>query len=472
MSILKRYFLPILIAVGVCSSLEAKKPNFLIIMADDCTYNDLPLYGGENAITPNIDQLAQEGLLFKQAYLSEAMCQPCRSELYSGMYPLSNGCAWNHSASRPEVKSLPHYLRSEGYRVGIAGKVHVTPKEAYPFEEVPGFDKSCIRNPTLDHSTEGISDYMDMSEKDAPFCLVVCLVEPHGPYVMGDPGQYPPEQIKLPANLADTPETREEFGAYLAEITYMDSQVGDILSALKASGQDENTLVLFTSEQGSRFPGCKWTNYNTGVHTALVARWTNKIEAGRQTDALVQYADVVPTLVDLAGGKTNSQIDGISFVPVIKGKSKQHREFAYALHNNLPEGSPYPIRSVTDGKYHYIRNLAHEEIYFHKHLMVWDQVGASYWASWIKADPMEHPEVYPKVKRFMRRPPEELYELSQDPYELNNLANQEKLTEVKLKLSNALDVWLIEEEDPGLPEDSKEALQAARKGEHLYGPGL
>ena len=86
----------------------AEQPNFLIIMADDCTYNDLPLYGGKNASTPNIDRLASQGLTFNRAYLSEAMCQPCRAELYSGRYPLGNGCAWYHSASLESVTSMPH----------------------------------------------------------------------------------------------------------------------------------------------------------------------------------------------------------------------------------------------------------------------------------------------------------------------------------------------------------------------------
>ena len=93
-------------------------------MADDCTYNDLALYGGQNAKTPTIDRLATQGLTFNLAYLSEAMCQPCRAELYSGQYPMRNGCAWNHSSSRPTVTSMPQHLKALGYRVGIAGKVH------------------------------------------------------------------------------------------------------------------------------------------------------------------------------------------------------------------------------------------------------------------------------------------------------------------------------------------------------------
>ena len=115
---------------------NAEKPNIVIILADDCTHSDLPMYGGQNARTPNLEQLAAEGLVFNRAYLAEAMCQPCRAELYSGLYPMRNGCAWNHSASLPETLSMPHYLGALGYRVGLAGKVHVLPKQAFPFERV------------------------------------------------------------------------------------------------------------------------------------------------------------------------------------------------------------------------------------------------------------------------------------------------------------------------------------------------
>ncbi|HIN53663.1 MAG TPA: hypothetical protein EYM79_05070 [Planctomycetes bacterium] len=141
-------FLLILLWLGSGALSAATKPNILIIMADDCTYNDLPLYGGQNAKTPNIDSLAAAGLTFNRAYLSEAMCQPCRAELYSGRYPLGNGCAWNHSASLSSVTSMPQHLSALGYRVGLAGKVHVKPAAAFPFEKIDGFDSNCVRNPT------------------------------------------------------------------------------------------------------------------------------------------------------------------------------------------------------------------------------------------------------------------------------------------------------------------------------------
>ena len=129
---------PALLLLCVLAANAWAKPNVLIIIADDCTFNDLPLYGGENAKTPQIDRLAGQGLTFNHAYLCEAMCQPCRSALYSGLFPMGNGCAWNHSSSKSNITSMPQRLRPHGYRVGLAGKVHVRPKSAFPFKPIPG----------------------------------------------------------------------------------------------------------------------------------------------------------------------------------------------------------------------------------------------------------------------------------------------------------------------------------------------
>lgn len=448
----------------------ANQPNVLIVIADDCTYNDLPLYGGRNAKTPNIDQLAKEGLLFNHAYLSEAMCQPCRSEMYSGQHPMRNGAAWNHSGSRPDTKSLPHFLGPLGYRVGLSGKVHVTPKSAFPFEKVEGFDPNCVRTPTQAHDLEAVKRFMS-KQSEEPFCLVVALVEPHVPWVMGDRSQYPDAAIDLPPYLVDTEVTRDAFARYLAEITYMDGQVGEILDTLEATGKADDTLVLFTSEQGSQFPGCKWTNWDNGVHTALIARWPGHVPAGIRTDAIVQYADIAPTLVDLAGGDPNDYaFDGTSFEASLRDASVPHRKYAYGIHNNIPEGPAYPIRTVTNGEFRYIRNLSPDEIYIEKHLMGVRGDGAlnnPYWSTWVyESGQTEDAERI--VKRYMKRPAEQLYRTSEDPYELVNLVGDPRYAEVKAILSRELDLWMHDQNDPGVPLDTREAQAAAKKGKHLF----
>jgi uncharacterized sulfatase len=291
---------------------------------------------------------------------------------------------------------------------------------------------------------------------------------------MGDSSQYPPKKLVLPPNIADTETTREAFSRYLAEITYMDGQVGDVLATLEKSGQAENTLVLFTSEQGSQFPGCKWTNWDTGVHTALIARWPGRISPDKRTDALVQYADIAPTLIEAAGGDVSGHpFDGRSFLSLLQGKTdKSPRQYAYGMHNNIPEGPAYPVRTVSDGEYRYIRNLFPEELYIEKHLMGWTGKGKlnnPYWATWVR-ESWQNAATYDLVKRYQQRPAEELYHTAKDPYEMTNLADGKRAAVIKARLSAELDRWMASQGDPGVAQDTKEAIQAARRGEHLHGP--
>ena len=152
--------LAVVLCVAACASGQGRPPNFLLIIADDVTYNDLPLYGGPNISTPNIDSLAGEGLTFNRAYLSIAMCNPCRTELYTGQYPFRNGSSWNHSAARTGTLSVVHHLGELGYRVGLSGKKHVSPAESFQFETVAGVPNPRGVTPNPEFDTSGIEEFM------------------------------------------------------------------------------------------------------------------------------------------------------------------------------------------------------------------------------------------------------------------------------------------------------------------------
>jgi N-sulfoglucosamine sulfohydrolase len=436
-----------------------RKPNILIILADDLTYNDLPLYGGTNVKTPRIDRFASEGMAFSKAYLSMAMCQPCRTEMYSGRYPVRSGTCWNHCSTLPQTNSICHYLGDLGYRVGLAGKSHVTPRPCFPFDRVEGFEGNCVAA-TADHDCRGIQRYME-ADTTQPFCLVVGLVVPHVPWTVGDATHFHPGDVKLPDDFVDTPETRGDYSRYLAEIEVLDKQVGDILDTLEQSGQAAQTLVVFSSEQGAQFPGRKWTNYECGVHTGFVVRWPGHVVQGSRTDAMIQYADVLPTLLEAASGAVASDtFDGTSFLDVLVAKKDAHRAYTYAMHNNVPEGSAYPIRSVCDGRYRYIRNLLPENLHIQKYIMGVNHT--HYWQSWLYAAG-ENGRAYTLVHRYMKRPAEELYDIHNDPYSLYNLADNERYAEIKKRLSHELDRWMEEQRDPGAALDTREKLIQSRQ---------
>jgi len=439
---------------------EGRRPNVLIVIADDVTYNELGCYGGKNVPTPRIDGFAKQGMRFRYAYVAMSMCCPCRHELYTGLYPLHNGAAWNHSVAKPGTKSLCHHLGALGYRVGLTGKSHVRPRSAYPFVNVPGFEPNCVST-TADYDCAGIKQFMT-ADPARPFCLAIGLVLGHVPWTVGDPGRFQLEKLQLPPVFADTPVLRSDYAKYLAEIAALDEQVGEILKVLDETGQADNTLVIFTSEQGGQWPGAKWTNWELGVHTGFLVRWPGHVKPGTETDALVQYADVVPTLIEAAGGEPGGLgLDGTSFLGVLRGTKSEHREYVYGLHNNVPEGPPYPIRTVRTKQFRYLRNLTPGAEYVEKH-MEQPKLWGNWWTSWKQAARTD-PHAKKMFLRYRRRPAEELYRSNTDVYELENLADRPEYAAVKARLRAELDRWMKSQNDPGAAMDTPEALAANRR---------
>ena len=224
-------------------------------------------------------------MTFNKAYLTMSMCTPSRAEFFTGLYPVSNGVNWNHGVAKKEVKSIVHYLGEEGYKVGLAGKIHVKPKEVFPFELINGIERNPVSK-TAKFDVEHLRHFMT-TPSTKPFCLVSAHVVPHIPWTVGDPSHFNPEKIELPSYLADTPETRKEFINYLAEVEVLDQQVGSILEVLREENLANDTIVIFTSEHGAQFPFSKWTNYEMGIHTSLIVRWPKKVKPNSRSDAII-----------------------------------------------------------------------------------------------------------------------------------------------------------------------------------------
>tara|TARA_R110000850_G_scaffold48045_5_gene119586 strand:- start:114 stop:1544 length:1431 start_codon:yes stop_codon:yes gene_type:complete len=432
------------------SAKEESKPNFLFILADDCTYNLLGCYGGQDAETPHIDLLASEGMRFTRAYASMAMCAPFRAELYTGLYPVHNGVAYNHSSAKPGTKSVCHYLKEQGYRVGISGKVHASPKDTFPFEVLKGFPDG-----------EAVQEFMTR-DAEQPYCLFLCSSNAHAAWTTGDSAKFDQSEIHLSPVQIDSPAVREVMSRYLAEVEDLDRETGLILDLLDSIGQKDETLVMFSSEQGWALGFAKWTNWDLGVHTGLIARWPGKIEAGAVSEALVQMADVLPTFLEASGAKPKSYgLDGKSFYSHLLGRKQPMREFVYGVHNNIPEGDPYPIRSIRDGRFKYIHNLTPEATYGEKHIMAEDS-RLIWWPDLKAAEARGDAEAIDLLKRFHSRPEEELYLVDEDVYETENLALNPEYAEVKARLKAEMERWMDAQGDPGAALDDP-AVYAANK---------
>ncbi|MFV0417663.1 MAG: sulfatase [Dysgonomonas sp.] len=425
-----------------------EKPNIVVIIADDLASNELSCYGGKNVKTPNIDRLAEEGVRFTNNYASCAMSVPIRASMYTGLYPARHGSYQNHKQSFSDIKSITHYLPETGYRVGRTGKRHTEPREVYQFEEVPGFEENCV-SPAANFNTNGIKDYILKNEQ--PFCLFVCSTHPHVPWTWGNPEKINPEKIILPPNSVDNTETRELYRNFLAEIEALDVEVGAVVSTLKEAGKLDNTLIIFLGEQGPQFPGGKWTCWNYGQSSALIARYPKQIKAKSTSQAITQYEDILPTLVEFANGPAIEGIDGKSFLSALFGKHKGHRKYAYGIHNNIPEGPAYPIRSIRDERYKLIINLAPENKYHEKHMMDIKN-RKQVWASWLESAETDSKAKW-LVNRFVERPAIEFYDLKKDPWELNNLAGNKKHQKRIDNMLIELKKWMKQQGDNGAEMD-------------------
>ncbi|WP_294222932.1 sulfatase [Prosthecobacter sp.] len=426
----------ILCLLALCLPLTAAQPNLLLIIADDCTYRDMEVYGGQ-ARTPHLMRLAGEGMKFTRCFQAAPMCSPTRHCLYTGLYPVKSGAYPNHTMAYDWVKSIAHYLQAAGYTTHLSGKTHINPKSVFPF------DYSGTENPDPAAFAEVLKS---STASGKPFLFIAASHEPHTPWNQGDPSQYPPASLKLPPVLVDAPDTREGFSKYLAEITFFDSQVGDFLGLLDQSAHRDHTLVMVLSEQGNSFPFAKWTCYDVGLASACIARWPGQTKPGSVSDALIEYVDVVPTFLEAAGVERPGVLDGRSFVPVLKGGATTHKTHVFGLQTTrgIHHGSEYfGIRSVRDARYRYIRNFT-PEITF-ENAATHDPT----FQTWIQMAAKADENAKRLVHDYQHRPGEELYDCERDPWNRQNLANDPKHAAPLAALRIQLDSWMRQQGDEG-----------------------
>ena len=427
-----------------------KKPHIVLVIADDCRVLDLGCYGSPDAITPNIDRLAAEGVRFTRFFQATAMSSATRHCLLTGLYPVRSGAYPNHTRLNDGVGTLPQYLKQAGYRVALEGKRHIAPIEAFPFEYLSNEQQRTVY-------PELIEPFLaDVARSGEPFFLYVGSTEPHDPWNKGDQSLWNPDDLTLPCNLVDTPATRKQFRNYLAEINELDNQVGAVDALLHKYGLDENTIFIFTSEQGYSFPFGKWTCYDEGLHTGFVIHWPGTVKPGRVTDAMCEYVDVTPTLVDIAGGKIPEGLDGRSFLPVIKGETDSFKNEVYGIQTSRgiffgPEY--YAIRSIRNERYAYIMNLTPEATF--KCMSTNPKKG--WWMSW-KEKAATDEFARRQVERYQKRPAEELYDIVNDPFQTRNLADAPQYAGEKARMRAKLLQWMESQGDKG-QQTEMEALE-------------
>lgn len=437
---------------------QQTQPNFLILLGDDISASNIGCYGSVNKnTTPNIDKLAEEGIRFTNMFVTEAMCAPTRAELYTGLMPYKNGCTINHAATNKGTLSIVQHLNNLGYRVGLTGKRHFRPNSVYPFEFIDGFTPNCTLHGNEPETWEGVEEFITRNPEQ-PFCLIICSVHAHAPWDAGDASQWNLGQIVLPENLVDNEVTRQYFREYLAEIKLFDEQVGKAQKLLQKNKLENNTAFIVLDENGAGMPGGKWTTYDWGVRSACVMKWPQPYNNARVSPVIAQYCDILPTLIDAAGGTVPAIMDGKSLLPVIKNKTNEHRKYAFFLFNSANEGSEFASRAATDGRYKLIWNLTPGNLYAIRTINGFDygyvdkfedrHVRKMY-LSWL-ADAGYDRTANNLVQRFRKRPEFQLFDLNKDPAEMNNLADKPEYNPNVEELKLAIQHWMLEQDEPAL----------------------
>jgi len=438
----------------------ADKPNIVLFVSDDHGTDALGCYGNKVIQTPNMDRLAAEGVRFTHAYCTSASCAASRSVILTGKYGHATGSYghvhdYHHFSTFPTVKSLPVYLEAAGYLTARIGKYHVAPESVFRFNRVLRADpRSTVE---MAEACQGVI------EADKPFFLYFCPDDPHrghpfkpdpwnapnsfGNRPQGYPGvktvRYKPDEVLVPAFLPDTRECREELAQYYQSVSRIDQGLGRMLALLDQAGKTDNTVIIYISDNGIAFPGAKTTVYEPGIKLPCIVKDPRTRFRGQVNHAMITWADLTPTILDFAGVVyAPKDFHGRSFVPILGKENPQDWDEIYASHNFHEITMYYPMRVVRDSNYKLIWNLAWRLEY----PFASDLWAASTWQSIYRSEGEHFGQR--KVKDYLFRAEFELYDLSADPAERTNLANERSHAATLQRLKDKLKAFQVKTRDP------------------------
>ena len=455
--VLTALILGLVYAASAAAQARPQGPDVVVFLADDHGLLDSSVYGSTDVRTPSMERLAKAGMTFDRAFVASPSCAPSRAALLTGLMPARNGAQANHSKPRPDIRTLPAYMKALGYEVVAFGKVaHYRYTADYGFDHFAHdtfHDDAAIRS--------GIA-WLRSRRSDKPLCILFGTNWPHVPWPDAAAG-FDPAVLRVPATHVDTPQTREALARYYAAVGRMDTELGEVFDAARdVLGPD--TFFLFTADNGAQWPFAKWTLYDAGIRTPMIAVWPGRIAPGVRTDAMVSWIDILPTLVDVGGGPPPADIDGRSFGDVLRGRTRAHRDRIFTTHTSDPPMNVYPMRSLRTGDWKYIRNL-HPAFAFTTHIDRGKPVdGAGYFGSW-RDRTASDPRAAAVVRRYHQRPAEELYDLRSDPQELRNLADEPHQAARLAAMRAEVEAWMKANGDEGKVQGEPRLLpEATRPG--------
>ena len=437
------------------------KRNILLMIADDLG-RMAGCYGENTIATPSIDRFAESGIRFDMAFTSTASCSASRSVIYTGRHTHETGQYglhhdYHHFQTFSHIPTAPAMLGEAGYHCGIIGKVHVGPEAVYPWAERR---ESASRD--VAWVAQQADDYLQQRRADnRAFFLTIGFIDPHRDATRGGFGNdtivegiadrlFTDDEVTVPPFLPDIPEVRRELAAYYRSVYRLDQGVGLVLQALERSGFGQDTLVCFLSDNGSPFLNSKTTLYDAGVHLPLILRIPG-YGNGIANPNLVSFVDLLPTFLDWAEYTDSNAIralKGRSLLGIAERTTLQPDwQQVFGSHTFHEITNYWPTRFLRTPRFKYHRNVAWQLDF----PFSGDLYGSLSWEGIRNREPVYIGQR--SLRNYVRRPPEELYDLLADPAEVNNLAGDPAFGDELLDLRSRMERWQQETDDPWLYRD-------------------
>lgn len=454
-----RTFLPLLLLAFTGSFAQAAKPNIVFVLSDDHSYPFVGCYGRPEMKTPHLDQFAAEGMKFHRMFTGAPQCVPSRATFLTGRSPVA--CRITRFSSplpRDEI-TYPEILKKDaGYFVGVLGRsYHLDGSGRSPEASSRVFEANRLQTfkerfdyvdaTGQDTIPQTMNAFFDQRPKDKPYYLWVNFSDPHHPW---STGENPPDPAKLevPGSLPDLPGVRADLSRYEGEIEHMDSDFKRVLDIIRERAGLENTLIIFTGDNGMAFPSGKGNLHDPGLNVPLLVWWPGVVKPGGESRSLISGEDVAPTCLEAAGLPVPARISGRSFLPLLKGEDFEPRRYVFAERgphgsatfneNTSASGVDYS-RAVRSDRYKLIYNVTPS----HRYTPV-DSAGDPSWQDIVKAH--EEKQLASEFETLWFTSPRavyELYDLEKDPHELRNLAGQKDMQAVEQELKEALQEKMI-----------------------------
>ncbi len=411
-------------------------PNFLWIVSED-NGPFLGCYGDDFATTPTLDKLASQGILYENAFANAPVCAPARSTIITGMYPPSMGTQNMRSTYPiPEfIKFFPQYLREAGYYCTNNAK------EDYNMPKPEGVWDESSRQAHYKNRGEG-----------QPFFAIFNTNISHESSIHksipNDSLRHDPAKVKLPPYHPDTPEMRHDWAQYYDKIEDMDTYVGKILQELEDAGLADNTIVAYYSDHGGVIARSKRFVYESGTHVPMIWRFPKKYShlapgnPGDRTDRLVSFIDLAPSMLSMAGVDIPDYMQGKAF---LGSQQAPPRDYVHLFRGRMDERID-KVRAVRNKKFRYIKNYMPHRIYGQYIEYLWRAPSCRSWEETYLAGKCNEAQ----SAFWQEKPPEELYDVSNDPWEVNNLANDPAYKAILDQMREETDRWMSEIMDTGL----------------------